>query len=133
MSLDISTPPWNHHKPKVISMSVISESFLVPPTLLCVRVVKTMQKSIWETKVRVPMWLSGLRIWCCHCSGSGHCFGAGPIPDLGTSACPKRGPSNLKETRINSIKIFSHISRVCATTVSNTFIVIWNKTWRAGT
>ena len=35
----------------------------------------------------VPVWLSGLRIWCCHHSGLSHCCGVGSIPDLGTSAC----------------------------------------------
>ena len=33
--------------------------------------------SIWG----VPMWLSGLRIQCCHCSGLGHCCSS-LIPDL---------------------------------------------------
>ena len=27
----------------------------------------------------------GLRIWWCHCSGSGYCCGMGPIPGLGIS------------------------------------------------
>ena len=30
------------------------------------------------------LWrLSGLRIWCCHCSSSGCCSGTGPISGLG--------------------------------------------------
>ena len=32
------------------------------------------------------MWGSGLRIWHCHCSGSGHCSGAGLISGLETFA-----------------------------------------------
>ena len=31
---------------------------------------------IWNLKkndIGVLLWLSTLRIWCCHCSGSGHC------------------------------------------------------------
>lgn len=35
-----------------------------------------------------PWWLNGLRIWCCHCCGSGGCYGGGSIPGPGTSACP---------------------------------------------
>ena len=35
----------------------------------------------------VPLWHSGLRIWCCHCSSLGHCCGAGSIPGPGTSIC----------------------------------------------
>lgn len=34
----------------------------------------------------VPLWLSGLRSWCCHRSGSGL------SPGLETYACPWRGP-----------------------------------------
>ena len=28
----------------------------------------------------VPWWLSGRRIRCCHCCGSGHCSGLGSVP-----------------------------------------------------
>ena len=28
------------------------------------------------------MWVSGLKIWCCHCSGLGCCCGVGSIPGL---------------------------------------------------
>ena len=35
----------------------------------------------------VPWWLSGLRIWHCHCSGSGYCCDAGLIPGPRTFAC----------------------------------------------
>ena len=31
----------------------------------------------------VPWWLSGLRIWCCYCCGSGCCCGRDSIPGLG--------------------------------------------------
>ena len=36
-------------------------------------------RSIQELKGGVPWWLSGLRIWQCHCYGSGHCCGRGLI------------------------------------------------------
>ena len=39
-----------------------------------------------EMFLGVPWWLSGLRIWCCHCSSLCHCCGTGSVPDLGTSA-----------------------------------------------
>ena len=35
----------------------------------------------------VPWWCSGLRIWCCHCCGSGLCCGTASIPGLETLAC----------------------------------------------
>ena len=35
----------------------------------------------------VPMWFSRLRIWHCHCSGSGCCCGVGSIPGPGIYAC----------------------------------------------
>ena len=36
----------------------------------------------------VPLWLSGLRILQhYHCCGSGHCYGLGSIPSLGTFIC----------------------------------------------
>ena len=42
---------------------------------------------------------SGLRIWHCHCCGSGYCRSAGLIPGLGTSAChghAKKSDKKLK-------------------------------------
>ena len=35
----------------------------------------------------IPWWLSGFRIWLCHCCGSDHCCGVCLIPGPGTSAC----------------------------------------------
>ena len=35
----------------------------------------------------IPWWCSGLKIWCCHCCGSGHSSSAGLIPGPGTSLC----------------------------------------------
>ena len=39
----------------------------------------------------VPLWCSGLRIWRCHCSGSGCCCDVGLIHSLGTSTCGGHG------------------------------------------
>ena len=35
----------------------------------------------------VPMWRSGLRIWCYPCLGSGLCCGTGLTPGQGSSTC----------------------------------------------
>ena len=35
---------------------------------------------------RVPLWLSGLRIWHCHCCSLGFYHGASSVSGLGTSA-----------------------------------------------
>ena len=54
------------------------------------------------------MWLRGLRIWHCHCSGSGCCCGAGLIPGQGPSTCRGGGQNNelikrgLNYTSINT-------------------------------
>lgn len=56
-------------------------------------------------KTRVPLWLSKLRIWCCHCCGLGCCCGTSSIPGPGTCTCcgcsPPKIPSplSLPETR----------------------------------
>ena len=36
--------------------------------------------------IGVPWWLSRLRTWHCHCSGSGYCCGVDSIPSQGTYA-----------------------------------------------
>ena len=40
-----------------------------------------------KKELGVLVWPSGLRIWCCHCSGLGLCCGTGWIPGLGISIC----------------------------------------------
>lgn len=37
-------------------------------------------KEEYNNKLGVPLWFSGLWIWCCHCCGSGHCYGTGSLP-----------------------------------------------------
>lgn len=44
-----------------------------------------------------PLWISGLRIWPCYCSGLGCCCGTGSIRGLGTSMCHE---CNQKTTKI---------------------------------
>ena len=42
---------------------------------------------IYEIRGGVPLWLSGLRIQCCHCSSLGQCCGVGSVLGLGASIC----------------------------------------------
>ena len=48
---------------------------------------KTPTKLNFKDLFGVVLWLSGLRTWPCHCSGLGHCCGAGSVPGLETSTC----------------------------------------------
>ena len=41
----------------------------------------------------VLLWCSGLRIWCCHCSGFSGCCGMGLTPGPGSSTWPKKKKS----------------------------------------
>ena len=49
--------------------------------------------------IGVPLWYSRLRIWCCHCSGLGHCYGASLILSPGTSTCHRWGQKSKKEKK----------------------------------
>ena len=48
---------------------------------------------------RVSLWLSRLRTQHCHCSGLSHCYGAGLIPDPGTSACHAHNEKKKKKKK----------------------------------
>ena len=48
----------------------------------------------------VPWWLSGLRIWHCHCSSLGYCCGVGLIPGLRTSTCCEHGQINKVNSHV---------------------------------
>ena len=50
-----------------------------------------------------------LRIWYCHCRGSGCCCGAGSVPGPGTSICHgcSLSPSKEKAIFINKYFIFA--------------------------
>ena len=43
--------------------------------------------------------LSRLRIWCCHCGGSGCCHGEGSVPGLGTFHTLQVQPGKKKIVR----------------------------------
>ena len=42
-------------------------------------------KNVLKIGKGILSWLSRLRIWCCHCSGLGGCYGVGLIPGPGTT------------------------------------------------
>ena len=46
----------------------------------------------------VPWWLSALRIWHCHCYGSGHYCGSGSIP--GPGICHRHSEKKKKKKRV---------------------------------
>ena len=50
----------------------------------------------------VLLWLSGLRIWHCHCCGSDYSCGMGLIPGPGTSPCHRRLSKKIKMNFENS-------------------------------
>ena len=55
--------------------------------------------------VGVPWWLSGLRIWHCHCCGSGYCCGSGSVPGLGISAGCGYSPPPTPEIHCSEISV----------------------------
>ena len=55
----------------------------------------------------VPMWLSGLGIWPCRCSGLGHPYGLGLIPGPGISTCPECSQQKLVIHREALVHSFS--------------------------
>ena len=59
-------------------------------------VYKRLIYKIFKDLRRAPWWLTGLKIWHCHCCSSGHCCGAGSTPGPGNSACCKHSPKNHK-------------------------------------
>ena len=70
--------------------------------------------NFWETVILkgefkvfcgVPVGFSGLRIQCCHCSGLGHCCGAGWIPGPGTSVCCGGGQKKCFEERYYFMRV----------------------------
>ena len=52
----------------------------------------------------------GLRVWHCHCSGSGCCFGIGSIPGLGVTKERKEGRKGGREegTRAHRTQIIPY-------------------------
>ena len=75
----------------VWASSCSSNSTPSPGTSICQRYnnLPPQKNPTWIIKINLPvllLWCSGLRIWRCHCSSLGCCFGTGSVPDLGTSA-----------------------------------------------
>ena len=52
-----------------------------------------------KKQVRVLSWLWGLRVWCCHCCGSGYSYGMDSIPGPGNSCMPWTLPITPLPTR----------------------------------
>ena len=98
------------------------------------------QKISYETKkqkknvLRIPLWLSGLRVWHCQCISLCRCCDTSSIPALGTSTChgcgqkkrrkkmschPFKG-SKWYDTFSNSTSLFSlHLSLMLNTQVAD--------------
>ena len=60
----------------------------------------------------VPLQSNRLRIWYCYCSGSGHCYGAGLIPGLGTSTCCGRSQKQQKKL-LKGLLLFYYFHFFC--------------------
>ena len=74
-------------------------------------ILKSVEKLLDRKKyLGSSLWRSTLRIQRCHCSGLGHCCGAGSIPDSGTSACCMCGK---KKKRYLECHVLSEKVRSC--------------------
>ena len=68
--------------------------------------------------IRVPWWLSGLRIPCCLCCSSGHCCGAGSVPGLPHAAGTAKKRNDVAS---ENAQIFLLIT-ITATTISHLLV-----------
>ena len=57
-----------------------------------------------QPTLSVPWWLSGLRIWHCHCYGSSCCCGAGSIPGQGIYAYQGHTAKKKKKKKKATLK-----------------------------
>ena len=71
---------------------------------MCAKINRTVCKK--KVKFGFLLWFSRLRIWCCHCSGSGHCRGANLIPGLGTFTCHRCSPKKKKKKKKKRMLIY---------------------------
>ena len=57
------------------------------------------ENNFYQTNLRIemPWWFRRLGIRHCHCCGLDHCWGAGLILGLGTSACLRHGQKEKKK------------------------------------
>ena len=62
------------------------------------------------TIIRIPLWCSGLRIWCCHYSGLRHCCGTSSIPGPGTSTCHRCSQKKEKKKYRPFLFFHPHLS-----------------------
>lgn len=70
----------------------------------------------WSTGMQVQSLAqySGLRIWCCYYSGSGHSCGVGSVPGLRTATCHSHGQKK-KITKSYLKKYIPHDSELILT------------------
>ena len=54
-----------------------------------------------KAKVGVVSWHIGLRIWHCHCSGLGHCCGAGSIHSQEISTYQNKQTNKQTQNQVN--------------------------------
>ena len=63
-----------------------------------------------HSHTRVPSCLCRLSVQHCHCFGSGYSWGAGLIPDPGTSSCPGRGQKQKQNKEHSHTCLFTSIA-----------------------
>ena len=73
----------------------------------------TLCKMYLKYALRSSLWLSGLRIWHCHCYGFGRCCGTDAIPGPGTSTCCGCGQEEKEQQTKNKICIESLLRSRC--------------------
>ena len=61
---------------------------------------------MYSTNTGNSMRLSGLRIWHCHCSGLGCCYGLGSVPGPRTSMCCRHGKNQTSKPKKGQIPLF---------------------------
>ena len=70
--------------------------------------------------MKVPLWPSGFRIWCCHRCAIGCTCGVGLIPGLGTSTCCGCGQ---KRVASSILPLFLLTFCASAGSVGSTYII----------
>ena len=78
---------------------------------------------------RVPVWLSGLRIWC-YCSGSGHCCGVTSIP--GWELPHAMGVAKKKKKKAQKGHMLSHEKILKLKIMSFIYMLIYGIHWFQG-
>ena len=73
-------------------------------------------KDIFKTLRGVPWWLRGLRIWHCHCCGTGHCC----VQSLARNFCTLKAQPKIKiNYKKQKLKTLGTCPSFCATAESS--------------